>query len=171
MLELDADHGKATIGNLLLVVWRKETTLAAYRRVGEHMVELARAYPGGIGVLQLVELRAVPPNAETKRELIKIMGLAEGLVKHYSVVHEATGFSAAIFRALVSGINLFVRPTFPNRAFSSLVEAAAWHAQEQRALHQTPFNEVGIVSSMQTLRTAVASFSAATVTGRSLSNP
>jgi len=158
ILDIDTDHAQAALANMLLVVWRKETKLSAFKRVSEHMLALSRAHACGVGLVHLVSKGAVPPDSETKREFLSLMAKAEGHVKHYSVVHEATGFSAAIFRALVSGVYLFAQPRFPHQAFSSLAEAAAWHVQQQRDLRQTPFDEAALVSALQSLEARTAAF-------------
>ena len=158
VLDLDADHAQAALGNMLLVVWHRETKLDAFKRVAEHMRAISRAHDGGVGLLHLVSKGAVPPDSDTKREFLSLMATAEGHVKHYSVVHEATGFSAAIFRALVSGVYLFAQPRFAHNAFSSLAEAAAWHVQQQKALGQASFDEAALVSALQSLEARVATF-------------
>lgn len=160
VLDLDEHHGKAVFGPLLLVVWRKETTLAAFQRVAPLILELARAHPSGIGVMQLIEKGATPPDSATKREFLKVLSLAEGQVKHYSVVHEGSGFSAAIFRAVMSGVYTFARPKFPHRVFDSCAEAEAWHTEQQALLRPTSMTSIELGNAVQALRNEVARFAA-----------
>ena len=159
-MEVDINHGKAVLAGMLLAVWRKETTPEAFQRMDVLVQELSRQYPSGVGILQTIEKTAVPPEADTKREFVRGMVVGEGRIKHFSVVHEASGFHAAIVRAIMSGVYLFARPKFPHMVFSSLADAAAWHVQQQRALGPLPFNEADLVNAVQTLQSFVADYRA-----------
>jgi len=152
ILESDRNHAKAVFANMLLAVWRKETTFEAFRRMEAATTELARTHPGGIGVMQIIEQGAIPPDNATKREFLRVFAALDQPVKHYSVVHEGTGFSAAIFRAVMLGIYTYVRPKFPHMAFDSLAKAVAWHVQQQTPSRQTPITEVALLGAMQALR-------------------
>ena len=157
VVEVDANHGKAVLGNMLLAVWRKETTLPAFQRMDALIQEILGQHPKGVGVLQAIEKTAVPPDADTKREFVRNAQQGEGRVVHFSVVHEATGFHAAIVRAIMSGVYMFARPKFPHMVFSSLADAAAWHVQQQRRIAQPAFSEAELVSAVHALQSYVSS--------------
>ncbi len=155
VLEVDENQVKAIFANMLLAVWLKRTTLAAYQRIAPIVVELARTHPEGIGVLQVVERGATPPDHETKREFFRVLTLIEGHVKHYSVVHEASGFSAAFFRAVMLGAYTYARPTFAHKVFDSLTDAATWHVKQQELIRPTSMTPAALADAMQALRNDV----------------
>lgn len=132
IVELDADHVKATSFNMLFMIWRRRTLAGAYRRAAELVRELADSHPEGIGILQVVELEASPPDAETRNLFRDLLGL-DG-ISHFSVTHEGAGFKAAAVRAIVLGAQSLARPQFPHSVHGSLGAAAAWHAAMQRSL-------------------------------------
>ena len=152
VLELDDNQAKASFANMLLIVWRKDTTLAAYQRVGTLILELSRAHPDGVGVLQVVERGATPPDTETRSEFLRVLSVAEGHVKHYSVAHPGSGFSAAIFRAVMLGAYTYVRPKFEHKVFESLWDAATWHVEQQERIRPTSMTPATLMKAMEALR-------------------
>ena len=152
ILESDAEHGKAIHKHILFVVWRRETRASAYARIGELVAQLAQDYPDGIGILQTVEVGAIPPDAGARQEFLKVMEICQGRVRHFSVVHEGTGFKAASVRAIMSGVYFYVSPKFPHGVFSSLTEAAHWHVRQEGGLQRSELTERDIVEDVRTLR-------------------
>lgn len=152
---MDIHHAKAVASNMVFIVWGRETTARAYGRAGELIKELGEQFQEGIGVLQTVEEGAVPPDAAARSEFLRVLRESEKHVKHYSVLHEGSGFKAASVRAIMASVYMYTRPQFAHRLFSSLNEAAAWHSLRQREIgHQdTPQQIVNIV---HTLRKRIA---------------
>ena len=128
VLEIDAHHAKGVAGNMLFLVWRYETRLDAFVRARSILSELIEAHPGDVEVMQVIETTALPPNATTRAEFPKLLKLGSGHLKHYSIVHEGSGFKAAIVRTITSTAYMMSRRNFPYEVFSSLDKAAAWHA-------------------------------------------
>ena len=103
-----------------------------YRAAMALATEHARKHPGGIGVMQVVEVDAVPPEAEARKvftEFMKWPGVA-----HFSVTHEGGGFKAASVRAIVMGVTALSRPNFPHSVQSSVSDASSWAAAQNRAI-------------------------------------
>jgi hypothetical protein len=129
---LDADHVTGVALNLVFMVWRFRTLVEPYRAGLALMKKHVLAHPRGIGVLQVVEPEAVPPEADTRKAFADAMVIPG--TAHYSVTHEGTGFKAASVRAIVWGVNAIVRPAFPHSVHSSVADAARWAAEQNRRL-------------------------------------
>jgi hypothetical protein len=155
ILGIDANHGKAVGGNMLLVAWKKLTTTQACVQLTADVGDLARRRSGGFGILQVLEVDATPPDTEAREEVLKFLKFCDGHVKHHSIVYEGTGFRAATVRAIVSSFYLFARPSFPHKVFNSLSLAAAWHAQQEREQRQSNVNAQSIIDNVQALRARV----------------
>jgi hypothetical protein len=132
LVEIDEDHAKATAFNMLFMIWRCRTTSEAYERATPLARALFAKFPAGIGVLQVVEVDAVPPDSEARRKFVDFLRL-KGL-KHYSVTHEGTGFKAASVRAIVAGGHALSRAVCEHSVHAKLSAAAAWHEQQQHEL-------------------------------------
>jgi hypothetical protein len=129
VLDLDEDHAKALAFNMLFMVWRKRTLATAYTRGMQIVRELGLTCPGGIGVLQVVEVDAVPPESAARTAFVEFFHLKE--IKHYSVTHEGSGFKAASVRAIAAAAHAMARPKCAHSVHSSLAKAAEWHEKQQ----------------------------------------
>jgi hypothetical protein len=149
LVESDYDHVKASAFNMVFMVWRRRTMAEAYRRAFHLVRELATEHPEGIGVCQVVEVDAIPPDSEARKAFADFMKLKA--LKHYSVTHDGVGFKAAAVRTIVMGVNNLARPVCKHAVFSNLTEACGWHALEQMGLgrHETPDQIGEIVRAMR----------------------
>jgi hypothetical protein len=130
LVEIDSNHLKATALDMVFMVWRRETLTAPFRRGVSLVADLAQKARGSVGVCQIVEPDAVPPDAEARRAFLELLQLAD--VTHSSVIHDGTGFKAASVRAIVNLQTLLSKPKFPHLVFSTVKEAATWHVTMQR---------------------------------------
>jgi hypothetical protein len=132
---LDEHHIAVAAFNMVFVYWAKETQLASFKRVCDTLTRLANLHSEGVGVCQLVGLQAIPPAAETRTEITRLMTeRAGGRLMHYSIVHEGSGFKAASVRAIVSASHMLARTKANLAVFSSLSDASAWHSAQQQIL-------------------------------------
>ena len=132
VVEHDHDHAKAIAFNMLFMVWRRRTLTTPYRRGMQLVRELYARFPEGVGVCQVVEVDAVPPDSEVRRAFIEFFKV-DGL-KHFSVTHDGVGFKAASVRAITSGVHALARPNCKHSVHSSVGDAAAWHEKYQAEL-------------------------------------
>lgn len=147
LVEIDEDHAKSVLHNMLIIVWKKHTTAEAFSRVPNIVQQIAALHREGVGMLQVVETGAFPPDSAARAEFLRNVEVSGLVIRHFSIVHEGTGFKAASVRAIMSGLYLYARPKFPNEIFNSLRGAAEWHAKEQRG--------IGRLDSPETLEGAV----------------
>jgi hypothetical protein len=151
LIEVDEDHAKAIAFNMLFVVWRRKTLGVAYRRGMTIVRDLAAQFPEGVGVCQLVEVDATPPDSDTRRAFVEFMKLET--VKHFGVIHDGTGFKAASVRAVMSSVHMLARPKFKLAVHNSVAAGAGWHAVAQAELgrRETPEMIQRIISGLRQL--------------------
>jgi hypothetical protein len=135
VVEIDEDHVKGTAFNLVFMVWRRRTLVAAYRAGIELVGRLSLKHPSGVGVMNVVETEAVPPDSDARKAFSEFW--QQPALKHFSVTHEGTGFKAASVRAIVSGIHALARPNFETSVHSTVADAARWAAAQNRRLGRT----------------------------------
>ena len=155
LIDIDDHHAKATAFDMILIVWKKETQASAYQRLITLVTEMGARHPEGIGVLQVVETSAAPPNEAARKVFQDALDVCDKYVKHHSVVHDGTGFKAASVRAIMMGVYMVRQPKFEHLVANSLQKAAQWHEAEQRKLGKTQAAE-HIVRSVQMLRDMLA---------------
>jgi hypothetical protein len=155
LIDIDDHHAKASAFDMILIVWKKETQASAYERLITLVTEMGERHPEGIGVLQVVETTAIPPDEAARKVFLKALNVCDKYVKHYSVTHEGTGFKAASVRAIVMGVYLVRQPKFEHLVANSLLRAAQWHEAEQRKLGKTQAAE-HIVRSVEMIRDMLA---------------
>ncbi len=103
-----------------------------YRAGIRLMEELSRSHPEGIGVLQVVEVEASPP--EPQHELLSKMRWKSRASGTFRSRHEGSGFKAASVRAIVWSVHTLARPTFPHAVHDSVADAARWAAGHNQGL-------------------------------------
>jgi len=149
LLDLDEDHAKGVAFNMLFMVWRRRTMAAAYTRGMQIVRELGASCPEGVGVLQTVEVDAIPPDSQARTAFVEFFHLKE--IKHYSVTHEGSGFKAASVRAIAAAAHAMARPKCAHSVHSLVSSAAQWHERQQRMIgRQEPAQQIELI--IQTLR-------------------
>jgi hypothetical protein len=149
VVEIDEDHVKGVAFNIAFMVWRKRTLVGPYRAGIQLVASMALKHPTGVGVMQIVETEAVPPDSETRKAFTEFLQLKA--IKHFSVTHEGTGFKAASVRAIVSGVHALARPGFEHAVHSTVADASRWAAGQNRRIGRTD-DWQAIERAMQTLR-------------------
>jgi hypothetical protein len=132
LVEADEDHLKATTSSMLFMVWRRRTLADAFRRAVTIVERLATKNPAGIGVCQVIEVDAIPPDSAARSVFVEFHRM--GQVKHCTVIHDGAGFKAASVRAVMVGTITLARPPGKVTVHSSVQEAATWHTEQDRRL-------------------------------------
>jgi hypothetical protein len=129
LVDLDDDHVKGLAFNMLFMVWRRRTLATAYTRGMQLIRELGAKHPEGVGVLQVVEVEAVPPDASARSAFVEFLDLRA--IKHASLTYEGDGFKAASVRAIVGGALAVARARSVYSVHSTVSRAAEWHEAQQ----------------------------------------
>src|SRR5690606_30899909 len=131
-------YAVATCGNMVVIIWRGQTLVAAVARARSVLVETLAHGSGKFGLMQVVEQGAPPPDSAARDALADLLAAGRGRLACSSLVYPGTGFWAAAARAFVTGLTMLARPGFPHVAFATAAEAADWHVQHLADQPGTP---------------------------------
>ena len=120
------DHILATWANVVILVWRKDTTLPGVEAAQRVYDDLARENPGGIFLMTIVEFGAPMPPPEVRDALARFLASGAGRMILSAVAHEGTGFRAAAVRSVVTGLAVLAKLPYPHKVFATADEAGAW---------------------------------------------
>jgi hypothetical protein len=124
------DYAVGAWDNLLVLIWRRNTTADAARDVRGFCESIAREQPGGIFILTLVRAQAPPPDPEARAIMVRLLKDGKSYIRAVAVVIEGKGFRASMVRSVVTGLTFLARSPFPHRvcdledAVAMFVEAA-----------------------------------------------
>jgi len=124
--EVTRDHIIMTASNFVIAIFRHETTLGGVRVIQRVYDEHARVFPKGVYMLTLVEQSAPLPGTQERDALAKFLASGAGRTRMSAVIHEGTGFRAAMVRGVVTGLTMVARLPYPHKIFATLEEAASW---------------------------------------------
>jgi hypothetical protein len=150
----DPDHLIATWRNVVILVWRRETLVAAVDAAQDVYDKLALANPGGLFLLTVVEAGAPPPSQEARYALARFLSSGAGRMILSAVVHEGSGFRAAFVRGVVTGLALLANLPYPHKVFGSVEEAATWF--RMKATAPRSWGEQELVLAVKELRQRAA---------------
>ena len=145
LLEIDEDHAKGALGNVLLMVWARRTLAAPYRRSLDHLQDLRAEHPDGVCVFKIIENTATPPENDAREAIAEFMKAPS--VAQFSAVFEGAGLKAAAVRTIIYADLALSRPAFPHAVHRSVEASAAWHAKLSPNVDARALEE-----GMQTLR-------------------
>jgi len=147
----DEHHLVATWGNLLLLIWKNETRLAAIQGLRDTMQGLAKRQPDGMTLLTVIERGAPLPSSTERRALSDVLRDFSGSVLRSAVLIDADGLRAATVRSVITGLTLIARQPYPHRVFGRAAEAAAWLYPTLRFDGAKP-NSLELLGAIDTIR-------------------
>ncbi len=121
-----ADHLIGTWRNVVILVWKQETTLAGVNAAQKVYDDLTKANPSGVFLLTIVESGAPMPSSAVRDALARFLATGNGRTLLSGVAHEGTGFRAAAVRSVVTGLAVIGQLPYPHKVFATADEAAAW---------------------------------------------
>ncbi len=124
VLHAEPDFAVGTCGAVFIVVWKVDTTAVAMRRVAE--LFRAADIPEHVGMLTIIDENATMPDSNARRHGAEFLARNGDRIVASAVVHEGSGFKAAAVRAVVTGLSLLARQSFPHRVFPAVQPAAKW---------------------------------------------
>lgn len=131
VLYCDSDVAVGGGGDLFVVVWRDRTTCEGLADMERVFRRFCRNRTRELALVTIVEADAKAPDPEAREALAQLMRSADSHVMISAIVYEETGFVAAAFRGVVTGLSLLARHTFTHRMWKDLPTAAAWIEGEQ----------------------------------------
>lgn len=109
-----SDYALANWRNVLMVVWRKNTTRAAVNDTSIWCDRLAVPWPDGVFLLTIIQQGAAPPSPDARRALASYMKSCPYIVGS-AVTIEGKGFRSALVRGVVTSLSLLAEQPFPHQ--------------------------------------------------------
>lgn len=114
--------------NVVYNRWKTTPTKLELQRLGEIQREVVDSVPGGrvMSVTVISREAGVLLDAPARKEAERLAREGRRTLIGLAQVVEGTGFAAATTRAVMSGVQLAVRPGYPAKVFSSIDESMPW---------------------------------------------
>lgn len=129
LLELVRENGVAVgiLSDILVVYYETTPTFLAV----EAMESASKRITGleSLSALIVIEASARTPEQSVRNAIQKSMQRVDSKTDAIAYAILGGGFSGAATRAAISGILMFVRPSYPAKVFSSVHQAVAWLQQ------------------------------------------
>jgi hypothetical protein len=109
---------------VVLGLWRGQTTSGAIRRAAQVVTQYTAERQSPVLLLTVIEANAPLPPLEARVEMVAFLKGSNGSVERHALVFEGEGFRAASIRAVVAGVALFSRPSYPYSICGSVGAAA-----------------------------------------------
>lgn len=152
---IDGPFGLATVGNVLVIVFREPPTDARLERIVTGFSTLGAQFPTGIGFAWIIDPHAngLRPSDKVRDAMVAAMRRNENNVKAGFIAILREGLSGAAIRAVTNGIILASRQTTPVKVVGTIEEGVPWLVTKLRDLGAPPPLEA-------TLRTVASSIRA-----------
>lgn len=126
------DECIATWNGVLIQIWRRGTPLESARMARAAARRMAAEQAGAITSIVIVEPTAEMPDSMARAELSGMAIDQTTRMACVALVHEGTGFRVAMIRAVMTGLMLVAKQTFPHGVFAEVDQACAWMAANPR---------------------------------------
>lgn len=135
----DPNFAVATIDRYVLLVWRREVSVAGARAVAAALTRLHALKPKQkLGFITVITDTTVHSASSEVRQLMAATLRAHNLtIGAAAIVYELDGFWSAITRSVITAINIASRAAFPSEVFSDLQEAVQFVTRELRDSSET----------------------------------
>lgn len=145
------DHAVGRFGDVLLYVWRGETTRQAVQVVRDTGLALERELGRKFAVIGLVEPNTPLPSSDVRQYLSKVMSNDCGpYVRSSALVFEGDGFQASAVRSVAVGLSLLARQPYPHKVFGSPLEAVNFTVQATPP--DSALDRAGLIAAIAELR-------------------
>jgi len=114
----------ATSPGLLLATWRTAPTPLVMRKISDAMHGASRAGQLPAHLLVIVGAAPVMPDGPTRAALSQCLRETEKYYTSVTIALLSQGFLAASIRAMLTGLQLLVKPPYPVKIFGTLPEAS-----------------------------------------------
>lgn len=150
VIDVTKDHLISTWRNVLILVWKHETTTDGVHKLKSTYQSLAEKYPKNVFLLTIVEQDAPMPPSPVRVALADFLASCGGKMVLSAVVHEGSGFRAAAVRSVVTGLAMMANLPYPHKVFANVDDAARW-------LHMSSpvgkdWNDVSLVATVREAR-------------------
>jgi hypothetical protein len=112
--------------DLFVLVVNNEGKPEDYDRAASAVLQRSASYPMGVGCLTIIPRNASPPDDPTRRGINAALERMDKELRCLCWLVEGDGFQGAMVRAILTGIRMFGKQSYPTQVSSSLQQALAW---------------------------------------------
>ena len=155
IIALAHDYCFARWNAIFIVIWRHETTSEGVHILGGKLKEHHDAYPGGGGLLTIIEQGAPMPTSEVRTDLARFLTEGARVIRSSAVAFEGAGFRAAAVRGVVTGLTMLARQPYPHKVFATMADAAQWLGTSLKETAKLEVDSAALLKALNDLRTRV----------------
>lgn len=138
LFHVDQDLIVGGAGRLVVLVWRRRTTIEGVRVCREYVARRCVRKGDDFAIMSIVEAKATLPDSQARHAIAEMLQNGDRCFQISGLVFEGTGFFAATIRSVVTGITLMAKQNYPHRVFDSVASAARFFEREQPAGNSRP---------------------------------
>lgn len=152
---IDGPFGLATVGNVLVIVFREPPDRPRLDRIHKAFEDIGAAHPTGTGFAWIIDPHAsgLRPSDEVRTAMVDMIRRSEHNVKAGFIAILREGLSGAAIRAVTNGVLLASRQTVPIKIVGTIEAGVPWLIDKLRNAKANPPLEA-------TLRTVASSMRA-----------
>jgi hypothetical protein len=120
-----ADYAVGACHDVVIAVWRKRTLPDGIAVLRDYIDERAKLHQR-LGLLQIIEDNAAPPDPMARKALAKMHLEQAPLIHRSAVVYAKPGFAGATARAIITGVAMLNPPKFEHQIFADIPSALHW---------------------------------------------
>lgn len=110
--------------NVVIANWHTATTTQGIAALEGEVAKACEATTEMVGLLQVIGTKSSPPDAAARQALSAVFQRHQARIACNTVLVEGGGFLAASVRAVVTGLAMVSRLSFPLEVYSTPAEAA-----------------------------------------------
>jgi hypothetical protein len=156
ILHVEKDYALATFGDVFMVIWRHETSMAGAEALRRECLAFAETRPKGIALLTIIEERAPMPPSDSRACIAGFLRDASEVIRASGVVFEGSGFRAAAVRSIVISLTMLAGQKYPHKVFANLVETAGFLEREAGSSLAIPFTARSLDDDVNAIRREIA---------------
>jgi hypothetical protein len=138
VIESTRDHAIGALRDVVLLVWRRDTSLAGTQAFDRAAHDLARALGTRVGLLTVVEAEAPIPSSAAREALSSAMKSCSDVLIASAVTFEGEGFRASAVRGVATALSLMAKPPYPHKTFATVHDAAQWLSSRMHGAQLPP---------------------------------
>ena len=112
--------------NIFAVVDDGKGRASDYAAFGKLILEQGEKYPQGVGCLTIIPQKSKPPPEEVRVAINAALAGLAGKLRCFCWLVEESGFEGATVRAVLTGLRMFGRFSYPTHVATKMEDALAW---------------------------------------------
>lgn len=124
----DETHYIAIWRNIMFAGFSGSVESHMLRSMGAAVLHQLERYPSGIGLVVVAEPGCRPPAAALREEMLALRRRTVDRTLGIAFVLRGEGFAASALRAAITGIQIVIRSSFPEKVFSDPSQGIDWIA-------------------------------------------